>query len=65
MVDNEHAVLSASLCVCLFVSSLMAEPFDIWARNLVHVLTLMISWTGLDKFDQGHRSKVKVTRSET
>ncbi len=50
-----------SVCMCLFVSALTAEPFDTWSRNLVEGLTLIIS----DEFaGQGHRSKVKVTRSK-
>ena len=47
-----------SVCVCLFVSALTV---DIWSRNLVQGLTLII----LDEFTgQGHRSKVKVARSK-
>ncbi len=30
-------------CVCLLVSALTAEPFDIQTRNLVEALTLIIS----------------------
>ncbi len=37
--------LCVCLGVCLFVSTLTAVPFDIWSRNLVQGLTLMISWT--------------------
>ena len=44
------------VCVCLFVSALTADPFDLWSQNLVHGLTLIISWMS---------SKVKVIRQRS
>ncbi len=50
------------VCVCLQFSGLPAEPFDVRTRILVWGCTFIIS---RPKFDgQGHRSKVKVTRSK-
>ncbi len=45
------------LCVCLFVSTLTAELFDIWPRNLVQRLTLIISRTTLLVKVIGQRSR--------
>ena len=48
--------------VCLFVSALTAEPFDIWSRDLVQGLTLIISRTSLlvKVIGQGHEVKKKL-----
>ena len=45
------------LCVCLFVGTLTAEPFDISSQNLVYGLTLMISRTSLMVKVIGQRSR--------
>ena len=47
------------LSVCLFVSALTAEPFDIGSRNLAQGLTVMISWTSsmVKVKGQGHQVK--------
>ena len=43
----------------MFVSALTAEPSNIWSRNLVQELTLIISHTGLlvKVIDQRSRSR--------
>ncbi len=47
------------LCGCPCVSTLRAEPFDVWSQNLVQALTLVISWTSLmgKVIGQGHQVK--------
>ncbi len=50
------------VCVCQFVSTLMAERFDVQSQNLVQTLTFMTSWTSMMVKVIGQRSKVKVTR---
>ena len=42
-----ETVLSVCVClfVCLSVSTLTGEPFNVWPRYLVQGLTLMTSWT--------------------
>ena len=52
-------VIETEPFVCLFVSALTAEPIDIWSRNLVHGLTLIISQTSLlvKVIGQGHKVK--------
>ena len=48
-----------SVCVCLSVSALTAEPFDVWSPNLVQPTTGIDLDDISDEFDgQGHRSKV-------
>ena len=46
-----------SVCVCVSVSILMAEPFGVQSRNLVHGLTLIISWTSWMGMVIGQRSR--------
>ena len=48
-----------SVCVCLSVSTLTAEPFGVRSWNLVQVLTLIISWTSskVKVIGQGHPVK--------
>ena len=48
------------LCVCLSVSTLLTEPFDVRTQNLVGGLTMTISWTSSMVKVIGQRSKVKV-----
>ena len=45
------------VCVCLSVSTLTAEPFDVWSRYLVQGLILMTSWPGLMVKVIGQRSR--------
>ena len=63
--DYKNGLVRLSVClsVCLFVSALTADSFDVRSWNLVQALTLMIPYNY--KLDcQGHRSKLKVTGSK-
>ena len=51
-------------CVCLFVSTLTAELFDIWSRNLVQRLTLIISRTSLLVKVIGQRSRSRGKKND-
>ncbi len=42
-VKGMESVPSVCVCVCLTVSALMAEPFDVQTQSLVEALTLIIS----------------------
>ncbi len=55
--------LCVSLCVCLFVSTLTAEPFDKWSQNLVQGLTLIISQRSLLVRVTGQRSMSRGQRT--
>ena len=48
---------SVCVSVCVSVSVLTAEPFDIRSRNLVQGLTLIIPWRSLKVKVIGHRSR--------
>ena len=48
---------NGAVSVCLFVSALKAELFDIWSRNLVQGLKLIMSRTGLLVKVIGQRSR--------
>ncbi len=54
-VKSVESVLS--VCVCVSVSALTAEPFDIQTRNLVEALTLIISRKSLKVKVIGQRSR--------
>ena len=56
---NGPVRLCVCVCVCPSVSTLTAEPFDIWLQDLVQALTVMISWMiPMAKVrGQGHRMK--------
>ena len=52
-----NGAVCVCVCVCLFVSALTAEPLNIWSRNLVQGLTLIISRTSLLVKVIGQRSR--------
>ncbi len=58
-VEGIKSVPSVCVCVsvCLSVSALTAEPFDIQTRNLVEALTLQISRMSLKVKVIGQRSR--------
>ncbi len=53
------------MCVCLYVSALTAEPFDVETQNLVEALTLIMSRMSLKvkAKGQGHQIEKRDFRS--
>ncbi len=52
-----YKISPVCLCVCLLVSALTAEPFDIRTQNLVEALTLIISRMSFEVKVIGQRSR--------